>query len=152
MQACADGKKDVVESNEDDNCLTSSGTVKVTGPPDLAVTAVTVKDAPLTVARGGSLTITVVAEERRRGRRRRIDDEVPARECRARTAKNLSGTVAAPAAARQRPDHRDEDRHRLQLDTAIGTYTVRACADSLDVVVEASEANCLDTGVVVTVQ
>ena len=29
VQACADGGKDVAESNEDDNCLTSSGIVKV---------------------------------------------------------------------------------------------------------------------------
>ena len=58
VQACADGKHDVVESNEDDNCLTSSEPSGVTGPPDLVVTAVTVKNAPLTVARGGSLIIT----------------------------------------------------------------------------------------------
>ena len=53
VQACADGGKDVTESNEDDNCLTSSGIVKVVGPPDLVVTQVTVRNAPLTVARGG---------------------------------------------------------------------------------------------------
>ena len=52
VQACADGGKDVSESNEDDNCLTSSGVVKVVGPPDLMVTQVTVRNAPLTVARG----------------------------------------------------------------------------------------------------
>ena len=50
LQACADGGKVVVESNEDDNCFTSSGIVKVVGPPDLMVTSVTVRNAPLTVS------------------------------------------------------------------------------------------------------
>ena len=74
VQACADGGKDVAESNEDDNCLTSSGIVKVVGPPDLIVTQVTVRNAPLTVARGGDPHDHGGAEEhsaRVRPRRRR---------------------------------------------------------------------------------
>ena len=58
-QACADSGKVVAETNDDDNCMTSSGTIHVTGKPDLIMQTVSVKNAPLTVARGGSLTITL---------------------------------------------------------------------------------------------
>jgi hypothetical protein len=67
VQACADGGHDAVESIEDDNCLTSQAIVKVVGPPDLIVTVVTVKNAPLSVARGGSLTITATVKNQGEG-------------------------------------------------------------------------------------
>ena len=67
VQACADGGNDAVESLEDDNCLTSGGIVKVVGPPDLIVTLVTVKNAPLSVARGGLLTITAAVKNQGEG-------------------------------------------------------------------------------------
>ena len=56
-----------VESIEDDNCLTSTAIVKVVGPPDLIVTLVTVKNAPLSVARGGLLTITAAVKNQGEG-------------------------------------------------------------------------------------
>ena len=47
---------------------------KVVGPPDLVVTQVTVRNAPLTVARGGSLTITAAVKNLGEGECRGVDD------------------------------------------------------------------------------
>jgi hypothetical protein len=69
LQACADGGKDVTETNEDDNCFTSSGTIQVTGKPDLIVTSVSVRNAPVTVPRGGAVTITADLRRLLPGRR-----------------------------------------------------------------------------------
>jgi len=149
VQACADGKHDVVESNEDDNCLTSSGTVRVTGLPDLVVTAVSVQNAPLTVARGGSLNITVSLKNVGEGDAAASTTKFLL--VNAGVTQNLNGTVAAPL-LRGNTTNTVTKAVFVLTSTPVGTYAVRACADSLDVVVEASEANCLDTGVVVTVQ
>jgi len=149
VQACADGKKDVVESNEDDNCLTSSGTIKVTGLPDLTVTDVTVKNAPLTVKRGGSLIITVSVKNIGEGDAAASTTKFLLANSSA--VKNLTGTVAAPL-LRGNVTNTVTKTVTVLNETPLGTYAVRACADSLDVVVEALETNnCLDTAVNVTV-
>jgi hypothetical protein len=49
LQGCADSGKTVAELNENDNGMTSVGTVQVTPQPDLVVRMVTVTGAPLTV-------------------------------------------------------------------------------------------------------
>ncbi len=65
--------------------------------------------------------------------------------------KNLTGTVAAPL-LRGNVTNTVTKTVTVLNETPLGTYAVRACADSLDVVVEASETNnCLDTAVNVTV-
>jgi subtilase family serine protease len=56
VQACADSGKAVIESDEDDNCKTSVGTVQVTPAADLLVQKVAVLDDPMTVAQKGVLT------------------------------------------------------------------------------------------------
>ena len=156
LRACADGKKDVVESNEDDNCLTSSGTIKVTGLPDLTVTAVSVKD-PLTVARGGSLSITTTVKNVGEGdavatTTKFLLVSTVVNPDGTRNAKNLNGTVGAPLL------HGNNvftvaKTATVFNDTPLGTYTVQACADGLDVVQEGSETNnCLETSSIVTIQ
>lgn len=150
VQACADGKKEVVESNEDDNCLTSSGTIKVTGLPDLVVTAVTVKNAPVTVARGGSLIITVSLKNIGEGDAAASTTKFLL--VNTGVLKNLNGTVAAPF-LHGNGTNTVTNTVTVLNDTPVGTYAVRVCADSLDVVVEDSETNnCMDTAVNVTVQ
>jgi subtilase family serine protease len=96
LQACADGGKDVTESNEDDNCLTSSGVVKVVGPPDLVVTQVTVRNAPLTVARGGSLTITAAVKNLGEGSAAASTTKYILVHTVTGATKNLNGTQAYP--------------------------------------------------------
>jgi subtilase family serine protease len=152
VQACADGGHDAVESIEDDNCLTSGAIVKVVGPPDLIVTLVTVKNAPLSVARGGSLTITATVKNQGEG------DAPPSRlkfllvDTVSGAPKNLNGTKDY-ALIQPGLTSTQQQIVTVFLDTPVGTYVVQACADSLDVIPEASETNnCLTSTGTITVQ
>jgi hypothetical protein len=51
LKACADGHKFLPEQDNDNNCLTSSGSFNVVAMPDLVVTSITV-DPPLAVSPG----------------------------------------------------------------------------------------------------
>ena len=112
VQACADGGKDVAESNEDDNCLTSSGIVKVVGPPDLVVTQVTVRNAPLTVARGATLTITAAVKNLGEGTAAASTTKYLLVHTVSGATKNLNGTQVYPAAEQRLleldPEGRDD--------------------------------------------
>jgi hypothetical protein len=152
VQACADGGHDAVESIEDDNCLTSQAIVKVVGPPDLIVTLVTVKNAPLSVARGGSLTITATVKNQGEG------DAPPSRlkfllvDTVSGAPKNLNGTKDY-ALIQPGLTSTQQQIVSVFLDTPVGTYVVQACADSLDVIPEASETNnCFTSTGTITVQ
>ena len=140
VQACADGGKDVVESNEDDNCLTSSGIVKVVGPPDLVVTQVTVRNAPLTVARGGTLTITAAVKNLGEGSAAASTMKYLLVHTVTGATKNLNGTQAYPI-LNTGSSSSIQKVVTIFLDTPVGTYNVQACADSADVVSEFSETN-----------
>ena len=145
VQACADGGKDVTESSEDDNCLTSSGIVKVVGPPDLVVTQVTVRNAPLTVARGGSLTITAAVKNVGEGSAAASTTKYILVHTVSGATKNLNGTQAYPL-LNSGSSTSIQKVVTIFLDTPVGTYNVQACADSVDVVSELSETNnCLTT-------
>jgi subtilase family serine protease len=145
LQACADGGKDVTESNEDDNCLTSSGVVKVVGPPDLVVTQVTVRNAPLTVARGGSLTITAAVKNVGEGNAVAFTTKYFLVDTLTGATQNLNGTQAYPA-LNTGSSTSIQKVVTIFIGTPVGTYNVQACADSLDVVSEVSEINnCLTT-------
>jgi hypothetical protein len=61
LLGCADSGKVIAETNEDDNCKASATTVQVTGLPDLTAT-VKLGAPSVTVARGGTLPITVVVK------------------------------------------------------------------------------------------
>jgi subtilase family serine protease len=151
VQACADGGKDVTESNEDDNCLTSSGFVKVVGPPDLVVTQVTVRNAPLTVARGGSLTITAAVKNVGEGSAAASTMKYILVDSAGVPTQNLNGTQAYPL-LNSGSSTSIQKVVTVFLSTPVGVYTVQACADSTDVVKELSETNnCLSTTATVTV-
>ena len=152
-QACADDGNDVLESLENDNCLTSTAIVKVVGPPDLIVTVLTVKDAPLSVARGGYLTITA-ATVKNQGE----SDALPSTvkfllvNTVSGVPKNLDGTKDY---ALIHPGSTSTQQRivTVSADTPVGTYVVQACADALNVVAEASETNnCLTATGIITVQ
>jgi uncharacterized membrane protein len=145
VQACADGGRDVTESNEDDNCLMSSGIVKVVGPPDLVVTQVTVRNAPLTVARGGSLTITAAVKNLGEGSAAASTTKYILVHTVTGATKNLNGTQLYPI-LNSGSSTSIQKIVTIFLDTPVGTYNVQACADSVDVVPEVSEINnCLTT-------
>jgi subtilase family serine protease len=151
-QACADGGKAVKETNEDDNCKTSSGTIHVTGKPDLTIQSVSVKNAPLSVARGGSLTITIDPKNLGEG----DADATTAKFLLVSTTgavspKNLNGTQAV-GALRSGAGISYTKTVTVFNDTAAGEYFVQACADSLDIIDEASELNnCTNSTAKVTV-
>ena len=62
VQACADAGKTIFESDEDDNCALSTGTVQVAAAPDLVVTAVTLPTPPVPVPHGGTVALTAVVK------------------------------------------------------------------------------------------
>ena len=117
VQACADGGKDVVESNEDDNCLTSSGIVKVVGPPDLIVTQVTVRNAPLTAARGATLTITAAMKNTGEGTAAASTTKYLLVHTVTGATKNLNGTQLYPALTERFLDLDPEGREDLPRHT-----------------------------------
>jgi uncharacterized membrane protein len=140
VQACADGGKDVTEANEDDNCLTSSGIVKVVGPPDLVVTQVTVRNAPLTVARGGTLTITAAVKNLGEGSAAASTMKYLLVHTVSGATKNLNGTQAYPILT-SGSSSSIQKVVTIYLDTPVGTYNVQACADSAEIVPEVSDTN-----------
>ena len=113
------------------------------------VTDVTVKNAPLTVARGGSLIITSTVKNVGEG------DAVASTTkfllVNAAATQNLNGTLSVPL-LRGNATYTAAKTVTVLNVTPVGTYAVRVCADSLDVVAEVSETNCVDTGAIVTVQ
>ena len=124
----------------------------MTGKPDLTIQSVSVKNAPLTLRRGGSLTITFDPKNLGEG------DAV------ATTAKfllvNTTGAVQprtlngtqAVAALRSGAGTTYTKTVTVFNETALGEYFVQACADSLDIIDEASELNnCATSAAKVTV-
>ena len=140
VQACADGGKDAPESNEDDNCLTSSGIVKVVGPPDLIVTQVTVRNAPLTAARGATLTITAALKNTGEGSAAGSTTKYMLVHTVTGATKNLNGTQLYPV-LNSGSSSSIQKVVTIFLDTPVGTYNVQACADSGEIVSEVSETN-----------
>jgi subtilase family serine protease len=152
VQACADGGRAVAEGNEDDNCKTSSGTIRVTGQPDLVVTSLTVRNAPITVARGGSLVATTGVKNVGEGDALAVSLKFLLVNGPNGASKNLNGTQAV-AALRSGASTTYSKTVTVFKDTPVGTYNVQACIDSTDIVAEASEINnCLTTETTVTVE
>lgn len=134
----------MTESNEDDNCLTSSGIVKVVGPPDLIVTQVTVRNAPLTVKLSASpppsLTITAALKNIGEGAAAASTTKYLLVHTVSGATKNLNGTQLYPL-LNGGSSTSIQKIVTIFLDTPVGTYNVQACADSLDGVSEVSETN-----------
>ncbi len=155
-QACADGGKDVAETNEDDNCKTSSGTIHITGKPDLIVSAVSVKNAPLTVAPNGILTVTATFLNQGEGKAVASTGQyyLVNNTATPPTVKNLkNGTQAVGALNGGGGKATFTKTVTVFGDTPTGAYVLRACADPGEDIPEASETNnCKDTTAIITVQ
>jgi subtilase family serine protease len=143
MKACADYKKIVRESDENDNCLTSVGTVEVTPLPDLVVDKATVVGAPLTINQGESLTIKV--NVRNTGL---LDAAASTLTFRLAStgvtppiAKNLKGTLAVPPVPKGTLVKQLFATPSVDEETIPGSYIVSACVDSQHVVPESSDGN-----------
>ena len=116
------------------------------------MTLVTVKNAPLSVARGGYLTITAAVKNQGEG------NAPPSRlkfllvDTVSGAPKNLNGTkdyaLILPGLTSIQ-----QQIVTVFLDTPVGAYVVQACADSLGVIPEASETNnCFTSTGTITVQ
>lgn len=140
LQACADGGKEVIETKEDDNCRTSSGTIRVLERPDLVMTKIKVPDAPLTVPLGGSITVKTFVENQGPG-------PAPSSKLRiflvdpiTKLSKDLKGHPEVPAIA-SGSQNTMLGTVTVFLDTLPGTYNIRACADYDEAVPEMNEDN-----------
>ena len=128
------------ETNETNNCRASTITVRVTGMPDLIVSSL--GNPPVSVARGSSFTVTDTT-------RNQGGAVAGASTTRYRLSTNnvilgtdplLTGSRALPTLA---TNSNSTGSVRVTVPTTIplGTYFLGACADSLGVVTESSEAN-----------
>ncbi len=155
LLACVDVGKDVVESDESDNCIASSTTMHVTGP-DLAVTDVT--DPPAVMAPGESFSVTDITTNVGDAKAAtsttsyflsldgasspddiRLSGERPVATLLPGTNSGGSTPVSVPAG------------------TPSATYQLLACADGLERIYELNGAgtgeanNCLAAGTTVTI-
>jgi subtilase family serine protease len=145
LLACADSGKTVSESDENDNCKRSVGTVQVTPAPDLLVKRVTVVDAPLA---GDSVTvnqgdpIAIHATVRNEGLL-----DAPASTLKltlvstgAVPAQTKLGEMAVPGLLAGKQAQLDATPSVDEL-TPPGTYTLQGCADYNKKVPESFEKN-----------
>jgi subtilase family serine protease len=153
LKACADSGKVVAEKNENNNCLTSTGTITVTPRPDLVTTYVVLKDpAPITVALGGTESLEFTVTNQGPGpaaaslmRFFLVDPNSP-------LTKDLKGHPSVPALAASKAAT-VKGNVTVFLDTTPGTYNVRGCADYNKQVTETDEnSNCVMAVGTVTVQ
>jgi subtilase family serine protease len=154
LQACVDSDKVLAESDENNNCRTSVDSIQVVARPDLVVPSVTVQGAPLNVARKGTLTIS--ADVKNQG----LADATLSSTIKfslvntsSGATKNLSGGTQTVSSLVSGASTSVQKTVIVYSDTVLGTYKVRACADSTKVILESSESNnCTLTNETVTVQ
>ncbi len=154
LQACADSGKVIVEEDED-NCLVAPGTVQIqaTALPDLAVTTVRVKDAPVTVAPGGTVVIRAFVANAGAGDAGPTTMRYWLVPVDGGPLKNLTGTKPVPAVLAGATSEPIRKQVTLFSDTPPGTYKVQACADAGEVLVEiTTENNCKVSNGTVIVQ
>ena len=141
LRACADAGQTIVEEDESDNCRFAVGTVRVSTKADLALSGVTVLNAPVTVSPGGNVTIAAQLDNTGA-------DDAPESTIKfvlvstapGSATKNLKGTAAiAPLASGGHVS--TQTTVKVFSDTAVGTYTVLACADGGELIQETSELN-----------
>jgi hypothetical protein len=161
LQACADGDGNEVEGNEADNCKTSTGKINVEGLPDYVVTVSTVRNVPLEVKRGGAVIVT--ATVRNQGIGDALKDSILKFFLVSTTSggptTNLNGTRTIGKLNVGASTSVSNFTTTVNGDTPFGTYTVKACADATDVLLESAtgadgtseQNNCLMANGTVTV-
>jgi hypothetical protein len=149
VEACADSGKIVSETNEDDNCNTSTGVLTVTPMPDLTVTSLTVPSPQASVVRGTTFVVNSTVKNQGAGSAGPSTTKfklVPSGV--ASLPKTLGGTQAVPAlgAGATQPSPTTVTV-TVPLTTLPGVYVVQACADSAKTVAETSDSNNCTTSV-----
>ena len=141
LQGCADTAKVVTEGDEQDNCLLSASTVQVKGLPDLIVNAVRLATPTVTVARGGTVPITIVV--RNQGF---VDASASAVKLSlvvtpgAAPTKTIPEAPAVPAVLK---DGKQTVQATVTIPsgTPVGTYVIQGCVDAAKLVKETSDDN-----------
>jgi subtilase family serine protease len=151
VQACANSNN-AIEHDHTNNCKQSLGSIKVGPRSDLAMISITVKNAPVTVAPGGNITVTTVVKNQGGGSAAPTTTKLLLVNQATGATKNLKGTQSlttiGPGVTRS-----TTTTLAVYSDTPPGTYVVRACADSAGKLAEDSELNnCADSTGTVTVQ
>jgi hypothetical protein len=141
LEACADSGNVVPEPTEDDNCLTSLGTVVVKGLPDLVVNRVTVLNSPVTVARGASFTVESAVRNQGAGDAgssftRFYFVVTPG----AAQKRALTGTQSVPPLP-SLTKKQSTVSVNVEETTPVGTYYVLACADEVNKSVTEKDEN-----------
>jgi subtilase family serine protease len=150
LLACADALNAISERSEKENCLPSDGSIVVIALPDLVVKSVAVDQ--LSVVRGESLVVTVALANEGHADAGASKTKFMLVNTVGATTKNLKGTqlISGVGSLTTNTTPTTVGTH---FDTPIGTYKVRACADSTKAVRENAEGNnCTDSTDVVTVR
>lgn len=155
LRACADGKKTLREKDNDNNCLTASGTFNVVESPNLQVTFVEL--GPVTLTEPLAITAKVknvggaaAVKSKLKVVLLNVNTDPPVEE----NLKVNSAGIEIPALAvgQESDPILSGDKVTLYATTPPGTYKVQVCADKDKVVAEAVESdNCKDTAQLVTV-
>jgi subtilase family serine protease len=140
LEACADGPDDFRESDDANNCRSTTATIEVLEMPDLVVTDVS--SPPASASTGDTFSVTSTVQN--------IGDvDAPASSAkfylRSTTAphprKDLRGTLDVPVLAPGQT-FTDQLDVTVQTGTASGAYQLQGCADSGKDIVEEDEDNC----------
>jgi subtilase family serine protease len=147
VEACANYKGALPESDEEDNCALSTGAVQVAAVADLIVLNLRLPTPPVTVAAGGTLELTAVVRNQGLG-----DAGASAVKFSlvlspgAAPITKITGTVPVVPVARGKKEPATAIA-TIPNKTPPGTYFVQACADWLKEVEESSEENNCGTSV-----
>jgi subtilase family serine protease len=151
VRGCADSGMVVAEKDDQNNCRMSEGTVRVTPRPDLVVTSVTVRGAPLTVDPKAILSITAVLENRGLADAATSGLKFVLVDSSGAPTKHLTGKLSAPVLLAG-TTVTVQGRAKVVAAAPPGVYRVQACADSGKKVDESDENNnCVTAPGTVTV-
>jgi hypothetical protein len=140
LLACADDTAKVAESDETDNCLSSTSQMTLTGP-DLVTTAVS--NPPATVVAGSSFSVTdTVANQGNAGAGASTTRYyLSINTKKGSTDPRLTGTRSVPAMAAGAAPSTGTVTVTVPAGTAPATYFLLACADDQTSVAETNEKN-----------
>ena len=141
LQACADSEKVLAEKNENNNCITSLKSIRVTERPDLVVTSVALKDLqPTKVPLGGQISVEITVQNLGPGPAGESAFRVFLIDTVTGVSKDLKGH---PSVSALDPTKSKVVKGTVTVfsDTKLGNYTLRACADYGEVVAEIDEEN-----------
>jgi CARDB len=152
LQACADYKKAVLESDEN-NCALSTGAVQVLAVPDLVVTLVTLPLAPAKVAPSGTIALTAFVKNQGLANAGASKLQFALVLTPGAAPIKRIPVVPVAAVASGSPAQPTTATVTISPKTPLGVYFVQACVDWFNEVPESSdENNCGTSGATLEVK